>query len=188
MGAATATLFPNTITTLERDAVSVASGTQLERDLMDLIGDPQQEQEKSPTSFIDSEFEEGKLFPWTVGDEPDARTNSYGRPTARILPTTRFSSNDRGRLPRPTPVYPPNHRPEVANFQQPQANEPMEQEVRNGPNQLQQNDPGLSSGFNLSPMLFPLTMSGANHGIRQNSTTNATSSTTGISLQRHPQY
>ena len=49
VGATTATLFPNTNTTLERDAVYVASGTQLERDLMELIGDPQQEQEKSPT-------------------------------------------------------------------------------------------------------------------------------------------
>ena len=59
VGAATASLFPNTDTALEHDAVSVASGTQLEKDLMGLIGDLQQEQESSPTSFIDSEFEEG---------------------------------------------------------------------------------------------------------------------------------
>ena len=127
--AATASVFPNTDTTLEQDAVSEASGTQLEKDLMGLIGDLQQEQENSPTSFIDSEFEEGNLFPRTIGNDPDARTNSYGRPTARIPPTPRTSSNDRGILPRPTPVYPPNHRPELGNFQQPQANEPMEQGV-----------------------------------------------------------
>ena len=134
---------------------------------MELIGGPQQEQETSPTSFIDSEFEEGNLLTWTVENEPDARTNRYGRPTARFPPTPRTSFNDRGKLPRPTPVYPPNHRPELANFQQPQANEPMDQEVWNDPNQLQQKVPGLSSGFNLSPMLFPLSLSGANHGNRQ---------------------
>ena len=85
VGATTATLFPNTNTTPERDAVSVVPGTQLARDLMELIGDPQQEQENSPTSFIDSEFEEGNLFPWTKGNEPDARTNSYGRPQPEFL-------------------------------------------------------------------------------------------------------
>ena len=127
VGAATASLFPDTNTTLEHDAVSVALGTQLEKDLMGLIGDLQQEQENSPTSFIDSEFEEGNLFPWTIGNESDARTNSYGRPTARIPPTPRTSSNDRGILTRPTPMYPPNHRPELTKFQQLQANEPMEQ-------------------------------------------------------------
>ena len=167
VGAATASLFPNTDTSLGQDAVSMASGTQLEIDLMGLIGDLQQEQENSPTSFIDSEFEEGNLFPWTIGNEPDARTNSYGRPTARIPPTPKTSSNDRGILLRPTPVYPPNHRPGLANFQQPQANEPMEQGVWNDPNQLQQSAPGLAAGFNLSPMLFPFTVNATSHGIRQ---------------------
>ena len=167
VGAATASLFPNMDTTLEHDAVSVASGTQLEKDLMGIIGDLQQEQENSSTSFIDSEFEEGNLFPWTMGNEPDSRTNSYGRPTARIPPTPRTSSNDTGILPRPTAVYPPNHRPELTNFQQPHVNEPMEQGVWNDPNQLQQNAPGIATGFNLSPMLFPLTLNATSHGIPQ---------------------
>ena len=43
----------------------------------------------------------------------------------------------------------------------------MEQEVQNDPNQLQRNVPGLSSRFNLSPMLFPLTLSEGSRGIRQ---------------------
>ena len=167
VGATTATLFPSTSGTLAQDTATIASGTQLERDLMDLIGDPQNEQVFSPNSFVDSEFEEGNLFPWTIGNEPDARTNNYGRPTARIAPTSRTTSTEGGILPRPTPVYPPNHRPVLSNFQQSQANEPMEQEVQNDPNQLQRNVPGPSLGFNLSPMLFPLTLSYASHGIRQ---------------------
>ena len=43
----------------------------------------------------------------------------------------------------------------------------MEQEVQNDPNQLQRNVPGLSSQFNLSPMLFPLTLSEGSRGIGQ---------------------
>ena len=116
---------------------------------MELIGDPQHEPANSPTSFIDSEFEEGKSFPWTMGSEPDEATNSYGRPTARISPTPRTSSDNRGILPRPMPVYPLNYRPELAIFQQLQANEPMEQKLWGNSGQLQLTTPGLAPGFNL---------------------------------------
>ena len=40
VGATTATRFPDTNASLEQDAVTIASGTQLERDLMELIGAP----------------------------------------------------------------------------------------------------------------------------------------------------
>ena len=122
VGATTATLFPSTSGTLAQDTATIASGTQLERDLMGLIGDLQNEQVDSPNSFVDSEFEEGTSFPWTIGNEPDARMNSYGRPTARIAPTSRTTSTEGSVLPRPSPVYPPNQRPVLSNFQQPQAN------------------------------------------------------------------
>ena len=69
-------------------------------------------------------------------------------------------SDNRGILPRPMPVYPPNHRHELANFQQLQTNDPMEQEAWSNSGQLQRTAPGLAPGFNLSPMLFPLTLSG----------------------------
>ena len=134
---------------------------------MELIGDPQQEQGNSPTSNIDSEFEEGNLFPWTMGNGSTEATNSYGRPTDRIPPTPRTGSDDRGILPRPMPVYPPNHRSELADFQQLQANESMEQEVWNNPSQLQRTAPGLAPGFNLSPLLFSLTLTETSQETRQ---------------------
>ena len=126
VGATTATLFPNTSVTLEQEVVTNASGTQLEIDLTGLIGDSQSEQVASPNSFIDSEFEDGNIFPWTMGNGPEESPNSYGRQTAKIPPTLGAGSDNRGILPRPTPVYPLNDRPELANFKHPQTSEPME--------------------------------------------------------------
>ena len=41
MGAAAATLYPDTETSPGQDSAAITSGTQLERELMDLIGVPQ---------------------------------------------------------------------------------------------------------------------------------------------------
>ena len=163
MGSAAATLYPDTETSPGQDSATITSGTQLERELMDLIGVPQNGLMDSPNSFIDSEFEEGNLFPWTMGNGPEWTTNSYGRPTARVPPNPRTSPGDRGILPRPTPVYPPNYRRESAGFQQQQTNEPMEQEIRNDIAPQQRTAQANITGFNLSPMLFPLNFSGTNH-------------------------
>ena len=84
MGAATATLYPDTEISSGHESTTITSGTQLERELMDLIGAPQNEPTDSPCSFIDSEFEEGNLFPWTMGNGSERTTNNYGRPTARV--------------------------------------------------------------------------------------------------------
>ena len=130
MGATTATLYPEAEASLGQTSETITSVTQLERNLMELIGVPQNDATGSPSSFVDSEFEEGYLFPWTMGNGPERTTNSYGRPTARVPPTQRTSSSDQGILPRPTPVYPPNYRQELTGLQHQQTSEPMEQEVR----------------------------------------------------------
>ena len=130
MGAATATLYPDTERSSGQNSATITSGTQLERELMDLIEVLQNGLMNSPGSFIDSEFEEGNLFPWTMGVGPERIANNYGRPTARVLPIQRTSSDGSGILPRPTPVYPPNYRQELTSFQQQQARELMEQEIR----------------------------------------------------------
>ena len=164
MGAATATLYPETVILSGHESATITSGTQLERELMDLIGAPQDETTDSPSSFIDSEFEEGNLFPWTMGNGPQRTTNNYGRPTARVPPTPRANSSDRGILPRPTPRYPPNYRQESAVPTQQQISEPMEQGVRNNTVPQQRSLQETITGFNLSPMLFPLSIGGIDHG------------------------
>ena len=166
VGAATASLYPEAEASLDQNSETITSGTQLERELMELIGVPQNDATDSPSSFIDSEFEEGNLFPWTMGNGPERTTNSYGRPTARVPPTPRASSSDQGILPRPTPVYPPNYRQESTVLQHQQASEPMEQEVRSDTIPQQRLSQDNITGFNLSPMLFPLNIGGTNHGIQ----------------------
>ena len=164
MGAAAATLYPDTESSSRQDFTAITSGTQLERELMDLIGTPQNELMDSPNSFVDSEFEEANLFPWTMGNGPERTTNNYGRPTARVPPNPRTSPGDRGILPRPTPAYPPNYRQEMTDFQQQQTRVPMEQEVRNDIAPQQGAAQTNFTGFNLSPMLFPLNFTGTSHG------------------------
>ena len=166
MGAATATLYPDTGISSGHEYATITSGTQLERELMYLIGTSQNEPTHSPSSFIDSEFEEGNLFPWTMGNGPERTTNSYGRPTARVPPTQTTSSSDQGILPRPTPVYPPNYRQELTGLQHQQTSEPMEQEVWSDTVPQQRSSRDNIMGFNLSPMLFPLNIGGTNHGIQ----------------------
>ena len=167
VGATTATLFPSTSESLTQDVTTIASGTQLERDLMNLIGDPQSEQVASPNSFVDSEFEEGNLSPWTQRDRCREPTNSYGRPTAIVPPNQRRSSDDSGILARPIPLYPPNYRPEVTSIQQQPLNEPMEQETQGNIVPPQSTVQGNVVGFNLSPMLFPLNIGETSHETRR---------------------
>ena len=164
MGAAAATLYPDTETSPGQDSATITSGTQLERELMDLIGVPQNGLTDSPNSLIDSEFEEGNLFPWTMGNGPERTTKNYGRPTARIPPIPRTSSGDKGILPCPTPVYPPNYRQKLTGFQQQQTSEPMEQEIQNDMVPQQRTAQVNFTRFNLSPMLFPLNIGGKDHG------------------------
>ena len=83
---------------------------------MDPVGETQVERSPSPNSFVDSEFEESNLFPWRVCENATVNLNSYGRPTATVLPTPRINSEQRGILPRPERKYPLNFRPETSNF------------------------------------------------------------------------
>ena len=117
MGSMLASLYPDTDTTMEQSETAGVPEAQLERDLMELIGESQDNHMDSPNSFIDSEFEEGNLFPWTENGASDVgvknqdqkeAVNNYGRPVARVPPTPRSNHSDEGILPRPVPTYPPN--------------------------------------------------------------------------------
>ena len=65
VGSSLATLFPNSTVPVERSDAASVEGTQIERDLIELMDDVQDDTTYSPSSFIDSEFEEANLFPWT---------------------------------------------------------------------------------------------------------------------------
>ena len=63
-------------------------------------------------------------------------------------------------------MYPPNYRQELTGLQHQQASEPIEQEVRGDTVPQQRSSRDNITGFNLSPMLFPLNIGGTNHGIQ----------------------
>ena len=157
MGSTLASLYVDPANTAKQNESVSATGTQIEQDLMDLLGEPQEDTMISPSSSIDSEFEEGNLFPWTLGNTPPEDTNNYGQPTARVPPTQRVNPSAGGILPRPGPTYPPNYRPETSIFQHTQSSEPMDQELRRD---IAPTQGTLSAvqGFNLSSAFFPIPM------------------------------
>ena len=154
MGSTLASLYVDPANTAEQNESVGATGTQIEQDLMELLGESQEDRMIFPSSFIDSEFEEGNLFPWTLGNTPPEDTNNYGRPIARVPPTKRVNPSEGGILPRPVPTYPPNDRPETSDFQHLQSSEPMDQDLSRdiAPTQGTLN---AVQGFNLSPAFFP---------------------------------
>ena len=118
MGAATAMLFPpNSIAISQNETIDTA-GTGIEQELMELIEENRVPTPTSITSFVDSEYEGENGSP--VGLEPVASEatllNSYGRPSAAILPTPRSSDHQVGQTSREIPTYPPNYRPGVSAF------------------------------------------------------------------------
>ena len=59
MGSTLASLYVDPASTAEQNESVGATGTQIEQDLMELLGESQEDRMISPSSFIDSEFEEG---------------------------------------------------------------------------------------------------------------------------------
>ena len=107
MGAATASLLPNTDHVDQSGSIDTA-GTRIERDIMDLIEEGPSSSPESPLSFIDSQFEGIGMSPVNVSAEPRIQLNSYGRPVAAILPTPRATIQQPNEIARPVPTYPPN--------------------------------------------------------------------------------
>ena len=58
VGAAAATLFPSSSVPYQSEEVIDTAGSQIETQLMELIDEHQSHRSSSPTSFIDTEFEE----------------------------------------------------------------------------------------------------------------------------------
>ena len=107
VGAAAATFFPSSSVSFKTEEVVDTAGSQIERQLMEMIDEHQSHRSSSPTSFIDTEFEESPESPADQEMEDSHSLNSYGRPSAAILPTPRGRGRGRGLVQHPIQTYPP---------------------------------------------------------------------------------
>ena len=116
VGAAATTLFPqSTFQQADTELIDTA-GSQIERQLLDLIDEHHGNHSMTPSSFVSSEFEESPESPDDQETTQQPPLNSYGRPSAAILPTPRGRGRGRGRPGRPQPNYPPGFSAENSNF------------------------------------------------------------------------
>ena len=116
VGAAAATLFPSFSIPYQTEEVIDTDGSQIERQLMELVEEHSSNGSVSPPSFIDTEFEESPESPDELEMSGSMPANSYGRPTASILPTPRGLGRGRGTVTCPVPTYPPGYLPQTSNF------------------------------------------------------------------------
>ena len=107
VGAAAATPFSSSSVPFQAEEVVDTAGSQIERQLMEMIDEHQSHRSSPPTSFIDTEFEESSESPDDQEMEDSHSWNSYGRPSAAILPTPRGRGRDRGLVQHPIPTYAP---------------------------------------------------------------------------------
>ena len=116
VGAAATTHFPqSTLPQLGTEVIDTA-GSQKERQLLDLIDEHQSNHSMTLSSFVSSEFEESPESPDEQEMTQQPPLNSYGRPSAAILPTSRGRSWSRGLPRRSQPNYPPGFSAEISNF------------------------------------------------------------------------
>ena len=115
VGAAAATLFPSSAVPYQNEETIDTAGSQIERQLMELVEEHQSNDSASPPSFIDTEFEESPKSPDEQETSGNMSVNSYGRPTAAVLPTPRGRGRGRGSVTRPVPTYPPGYSPRMSN-------------------------------------------------------------------------
>ena len=118
MGAATAMLFPSSNGPILQGYAIDTAGTGIQQEQMDLIEESRVISPVSLTSFVDCEFEETSESPGEIrGNGPDnMRVNSYGRPTAAILPTPRTNIVQPGDVNVVPPTYPQNYNREASAF------------------------------------------------------------------------
>ena len=78
--------------------------------------------ESPSTSFINADLEDSPMSPWEPLHRAESSTNSYGRPTASILPTPCDNSQRSVPVNRPAATDPPNFVANASNFQMPPLN------------------------------------------------------------------
>ena len=134
MGAATAMLFLSSNDPILQGNVIDTTGTGIEQELMELDEESRVVSPVSLTSFVDSEFGETSESPEEIrGNGPDdMRVNSYGRPTAAILPTPRTNIVQPGDVNVVPPTYPQNYNPEASAFRPQHRNAQNDQDASVG--------------------------------------------------------
>ena len=116
VGATANTLFPQSMFQQADTEVIDTAGSQIERQLLDLIDEHQSNHSMTPSSFVSSEFEGSPESPDDQEMTQQPPLNSYGRPSAAIFPTPRGRDRSRGLPGRPQPNYPPGFSAENSNF------------------------------------------------------------------------
>ena len=78
VGAAATTLFPQSTFPSQNTEVIDTAGSQIERQLLDLIDEHQSNHSMTPSSFVSSEFEESPESPYDQEMTQQFPLNSYG--------------------------------------------------------------------------------------------------------------
>ena len=116
VGSMAALLFPSEGNEVPiQDTIDVR-GTRIERELMDFVEDDLPSTRSSLPSFTDSELELENEPSNDPNSDTDIRLNSYGRPTAAILPTPRNAEHQSDTASQPIPTYTPNYYPNSSDF------------------------------------------------------------------------
>ena len=129
IGPTAALLFPSNSVSVPRTDTIDTVGTRIEQELMELVVENQLPSPISLSSFIYSEFEEATSSPNELSENTNSRVNSYGRPSAAILPTPRNAEHQPDGGSGHLPTYPPKFHAETSSFQPWHANVPVEQDI-----------------------------------------------------------
>ena len=116
MGSTAALLFPSGGNEVPHHDVTDVRGTRIEKELMDLVEEDLPSTPSLLPSFIDSELEPENGSSNDINPDTDTRLNSYGRPTAAILPTPRNTEHQSDNASQPVPTYPLNYHPNSSDF------------------------------------------------------------------------
>ena len=179
MGASATTLFPSTTLPQQPTEVIDTAGSQFERQLLNLIDEHQSNQSLSPSSFVDTEFEESPQSPDDQGLTQYVLLNSFGRPSTAIFPTSRGKARGRRMPPRPQPSYPPGNSADASNFNAVRNDMPAAQMVNTSDTSSHYQNDSTGLIFNMAPTnVFqpknpvPLMFQFSNHAQTHRSTPN----------------
>ena len=106
-GSAAALLFPSNSVSVHHPDIIDTAGLRIEQELMELVVENQLSSPLFLTSVIDSEFEEATRSPGELSVNTNSKVNSYGRPSAAILPTPRNAEHQQDGGNRHLTPYPP---------------------------------------------------------------------------------
>ena len=147
VGATSATLFASVPEDPVVSEIFDTAGTQIERQMMDIIEEHHFSRESSSTSFIDTELEDSLMSPWDTAEPMGVPVNSYGRPTAAILPTPRNTTQALAAINRPIPTYPTYFTANNLNFQAQQLVDHGHQQTHRVLDGIHTNGVNLNSAF-----------------------------------------